>query len=179
MAHLSLASQTFSLDQQNSILGRFEPADIVLPFAQISRHRAEVRRDGNLYQIVDLESRNGTFLDGREVGERPEELRDGSRLVLGGAVELLFVDPAETAKGKRIGRLRGVWLAGAEVWVNGHPLDPPLSAHQRRLLERLCESAGEFVGRDEVALRPARVHLKQWTNWPRVGLLRLSGNQSP
>jgi DNA-binding response OmpR family regulator len=152
MAHLLLAGQSFFLERERSVLGRSQPADIVLPFAQVSRRHAEIIRSDNTFRIIDLGSRNGTFLDGREVGQQPEELRDGSQLVLGGAVELLFVDPAETAQGRRVGRLRGVWLAGAEVWVNGHLLDPPLSAHQRRLLELLSENAGDFVAREAVAL---------------------------
>lgn len=152
VAHLRLGTQSFELHGDRSLLGRCEPADVLLPFVQISRRHAEICRDGSIYRIVDLGSRNGTFLDGREVKAEPLNLRDGAQLVLGGAVELVFLDPAETAEGRRVGRLRGVWLDGADVWVNGHLLAPPLSAHQRRLLDLLSGQVGEFVGRDEAAV---------------------------
>ncbi|GHJ48628.1 hypothetical protein Cs7R123_59700 [Catellatospora sp. TT07R-123] len=74
-------------------LGRDSDNDIVISDLQASRHHAELRRVGNTYQIVDLGSRNGTFLNGRRVlkatilhaGDkvsigRHEMLFDGDRL---------------------------------------------------------------------------------------------------
>lgn len=48
-------------------IGRDPANDIVLSDLRISRHHAEVRRDGSSFFVVDLGSRNGTFLNGQPV----------------------------------------------------------------------------------------------------------------
>jgi ABC-type multidrug transport system ATPase subunit/pSer/pThr/pTyr-binding forkhead associated (FHA) protein len=49
-------------------IGRIPDNDLVLPDLDISRHHAELRKsDTGTYQIVDLGSHNGTFVNGRQV----------------------------------------------------------------------------------------------------------------
>ncbi len=49
-------------------LGADPLADIVLSDPTVSRSHAEVRRRGEEFELVDLESTNGTFIDGISVG---------------------------------------------------------------------------------------------------------------
>jgi hypothetical protein len=44
-------------------IGRGEDNDIVLQDLQASRHHARIENDGKVYKIIDLNSRNGTFLE--------------------------------------------------------------------------------------------------------------------
>ena len=60
------------------------PVDIDLkgiPGAEyISRHHAEIYREGETFWIRDLESTNGTFVDGEGPITRPRPLKDGTRI---------------------------------------------------------------------------------------------------
>jgi hypothetical protein len=63
------------------VLGRSRSCDIRLPDVNVSRRHAELRQEGATYWIVDLDSMNGTVVNGRPV-ER-ERLRDGDTITLG------------------------------------------------------------------------------------------------
>jgi pSer/pThr/pTyr-binding forkhead associated (FHA) protein len=47
----------------------------------VSRKHAQVRKDGSALVLADLESRNGTRIDGRSVTETP--LAPGERFIVG------------------------------------------------------------------------------------------------
>ncbi len=104
------------------------------------------------YEVEDLDSKNGTHLNGRDlVG--PQPLRDGDEIQIALRFKLAFVDAgataplvleeAETEHGLRLDTV------GHQVWLNGKLLEPPLSAQQYRLLELMTVSAG-VVGRDDI-----------------------------
>ena len=57
-------------------IGRAEDNDIVLADLSVSRHHAELRTIGGLYQIADLDSHNGTFLNGIRVHTAPVTEQD-------------------------------------------------------------------------------------------------------
>jgi ABC transport system ATP-binding/permease protein len=49
-------------------IGRIADNDLVLPDLEVSRHHAELRRSpSGAYQIIDLDSHNGTYVNGRRV----------------------------------------------------------------------------------------------------------------
>lgn len=74
--------------QSELVLGRHHRCDVVVADPSVSRRHARlVFRDGN-WVVQDLESTNGTFVNGARVGRC--ELRPGDRLLLG--EELLRVD---------------------------------------------------------------------------------------
>jgi ABC transport system ATP-binding/permease protein len=52
-------------------IGRAPDNDIVVSDLSVSRNHAELRRTANAYQIVDLGSHNGTFVNGQQVGSAP------------------------------------------------------------------------------------------------------------
>ena len=51
-------------------LGRMEDNDIVLAGSHVSRYHAQIRRVGDAYSVVDLESTSGTSVNGQPVGEK-------------------------------------------------------------------------------------------------------------
>jgi ABC-type multidrug transport system ATPase subunit len=53
--------------EQRIRIGRAPDNDITLADLLVSRHHAEIRRSGDGYQVVDLGSRNGTYVNGRQV----------------------------------------------------------------------------------------------------------------
>ena len=84
----------FDLDPEEPALtlGRDAANTIQLHDTEASRRHAEIRRDGEQYTITDLNSSNGTFVNGRRVPE--SELRSGDQVQLGRSF-LLFTIPGE------------------------------------------------------------------------------------
>ena len=68
-------------------IGRDPQNDVVLDDRRVSRRHAEIRLRLGRYTLYDLQSTNGTYVNGRRVAEMV--LSDGDRLSIGGA-ELLF-----------------------------------------------------------------------------------------
>ncbi len=53
--------------RQVFVLGREPDCDIVIPDRQVSRHHARISITDQEVQLEDLESKNGTFLNGKTV----------------------------------------------------------------------------------------------------------------
>jgi pSer/pThr/pTyr-binding forkhead associated (FHA) protein len=71
----------FLLDTDVTVAGRHPDADIFLDDVTVSRRHAEITRDGKVFSIRDLDSLNGTYLDGsRTAGGL---LQDGSEIQIG------------------------------------------------------------------------------------------------
>jgi hypothetical protein len=68
-----------SLDGEKIILGRNADCQIVLNMPSVSREHALIRRLQGKYQIEDLKSRNGTFVNNQQVTTR-SALKDGDRI---------------------------------------------------------------------------------------------------
>jgi serine phosphatase RsbU (regulator of sigma subunit)/pSer/pThr/pTyr-binding forkhead associated (FHA) protein len=75
----SSASEDVQLEGDRAVLGRHPDCDIVLEAASVSRQHAQIVREGNVYYVEDLHSRNGTFVNGRLIQGR-HQLQDGDRL---------------------------------------------------------------------------------------------------
>lgn len=133
-------------------IGRDETAELTIAVGGVSRRHATIehRRDG--YWVIDLDSRNGTFVNGTPVDTGPTRLQDGDTIVLGGAVTLVFRDPMATPIAPRIGRLTGLWVdpATEAVWIDAQRVEPPLSGRQLSLLQLLYAAEGEVVTRAKI-----------------------------
>ncbi|MEY3310599.1 MAG: hypothetical protein RL107_735 [Actinomycetota bacterium] len=71
----------FLLDTDATVAGRHPDADIFLDDVTVSRRHAEITRDGKVFSIRDLDSLNGTYLEGsRTAGGL---LHDGSEIQIG------------------------------------------------------------------------------------------------
>ena len=69
-------------------LGAAQSNDLVFPDALVSRNHAVLERRERSIEVTDLNSENGTFVNGEPVGRR--RLEDGDRLSLGGGADLIF-----------------------------------------------------------------------------------------
>lgn len=87
--------QTFSLGAGEVIVGRTSPAGIVVSNPEVSRQHCRITFDGNNYYIDDLNSSNGTCVNGARIHERTL-LQNGDRIILGSQVMILFQKPAHT-----------------------------------------------------------------------------------
>ncbi len=76
-----------ALEEQAVSIGRLDTCGVVLNDPTVSRTHAEVRRQGDGFEVVDLGSRNGTRVNG--YGITRQRLADGDDLLIG-AVPLRF-----------------------------------------------------------------------------------------
>ncbi|MGJ3237818.1 MAG: FHA domain-containing protein [Anaerolineae bacterium] len=156
-----MKSHNWTLDKDEMVLGRDEDCDIVIPMRQISRQHLMFRRLGDKkYEIEDLGSRNGTWLNGNRF-EGTRLVSDGDEIHLALKVLLRFVGSGVTApvtgempqviptKGGNKRRLH-IDLESRQVFIGGIELDPPLSLPQYRLLELLYTHEGGVVSREAV-----------------------------
>ena len=83
------AGQVFTLDRDETVIGRGREADVHLDEAGISRRHARIVRTEGRYVLEDLESTNGLHIDGRRVARA--DLANGDRIQLGPTLVLCFV----------------------------------------------------------------------------------------
>jgi len=99
-------------------LGRADYNDVVIPDGSVSTSHAKLQRREGVWVLVDLDSTNGTFVDGERVkGEAP--LAPGAIVRLGD-VQLVF-EPSDDA-------VRAVKGGGTQVLRTPHSVAPPAAA---------------------------------------------------
>jgi hypothetical protein len=84
---LTVAGEKHEITSSRVVLGRSRACDVHVPDVNVSRRHAELRQEGATYWIVDLDSTNGTVLNGQAVEK--ERLRDGDKITLG-STEIVF-----------------------------------------------------------------------------------------
>ncbi|MEW6354899.1 MAG: FHA domain-containing protein [Planctomycetota bacterium] len=80
----------FDLKDDISTLGRNESCACILQEDSVSNFHAAIERSGSSFVIRDLHSRNGTFVDGAQLGERPVVLQDAAQLQLGNSKMVFY-----------------------------------------------------------------------------------------
>jgi DNA-binding NtrC family response regulator len=83
-----LRGREIDVTQDAIQLGKSRQCDVVLPDESVSRAHAEIRRQGDNYRVVDMQSTNGLFIGGVRVSDG--FLRPGDVLGLG-KVQLRFM----------------------------------------------------------------------------------------
>jgi ABC-type multidrug transport system ATPase subunit/pSer/pThr/pTyr-binding forkhead associated (FHA) protein len=91
----SREGEEFPLTTLPLIIGRMEPADIVVHEESVSRNHARISRDSAGYYIEDLTSSNGTYVN-KILIQAPRPLANGDHVVLGRDVEFVLVAQPET-----------------------------------------------------------------------------------
>ncbi len=78
------APRHFGMNKVQITIGRASDNDIVLSSLDVSRHHARLEQVGNGWRIVDVESRGGTFYNGRKINpKKPELWQPGQKLQIG------------------------------------------------------------------------------------------------
>jgi hypothetical protein len=141
------------LVKTSMIVGREAESDVQISDRQVSRQHAEISRTLEGYTLRDLDSKNGTYLNGEPVSQEPRLMRNGDQIGIALCAKLTFIEDEATAPVllEQIERpLLSMDLAAKRVWVAGKEVDPPLSLAQYNLLELLYKNAGNVVSRDKV-----------------------------
>ncbi len=77
-------------------IGRDPITDIAINDPEVSRQHARLTKTNDSYQIEDLQSTNGTFVNGVQIGVDPVQLAHGNEIQLGSGVVLIFELAPET-----------------------------------------------------------------------------------
>jgi hypothetical protein len=75
------------IDKQRFVLGRSKDCDIQLADPNVSRRHAEVRQEGSAYWLIDLDSTNGSQVNGQRTART--KLENGDTITLG-STDLVF-----------------------------------------------------------------------------------------
>lgn len=84
------AGKRFGLDQGQSILGRSHDVDIRMDAPDVSRRHLRITREGQTIRIVDLNSTNGTRVNGEAVSSAT--LRNGDEILVGAQALRLVIE---------------------------------------------------------------------------------------
>jgi len=150
----SLQGTKIALDRPSMVIGRGgrgKECDIVLPERQVSRQHAEIYSEGGRYYLRDLNSKNGTYLNGQPV-RGTVEIQDNDVIQIALCEHLRFVGADATLPLSEIfppHKLR-IDRQTRQVWIGTFEITPPLSPAQYRLLELLYEPEGQVRTRDEI-----------------------------
>jgi Nif-specific regulatory protein len=88
-----LKGTVFPLTEDEVCIGRESDNNLCIRDASVSRHHCLIKRDGEDFKIVDLESLNSTFVNGVPVKERV--LEHGDRIKIGDSLSLFHLEDAD------------------------------------------------------------------------------------
>lgn len=136
------------------MVGREADCDIIIPLRQVSRHHARVYLSPEGAIVEDLDSKNGTYVNGHRI-QALTALDDGDELQISMAQHFIYLSSDATMPLEGLSfdiqkrRLR-VDVGARRVWVLDQELDPPLSASQFNLLQALFDQVGNVISRSEI-----------------------------
>ena len=84
---LTIDGRQRTISERSVVLGRSRECDVRVDDPNVSRRHAELRQEGATYWLVDLDSTNGTELNGPRVSRA--KLSDGDRITVG-STEIVF-----------------------------------------------------------------------------------------
>lgn len=124
--------QTFPLTSVSVTVGRDPMADIVLSDPEVSRQHARFTRTAEGYELQDLGSTNGTFVDGKRLGGEVVSLQPGAVITMGSNVTLVLEGTADP--------MATVVSAGSDL-----DFDEPEAPEEDDALRTMIESPEEEV----------------------------------
>ena len=80
--------------ENNEVIGRGKKCDISIADKYLSVKNSRIFKSSGKFYLEDLDSTNGTFLNGEELHDKAVELLDGDKISLG-RLNFLFVLPAK------------------------------------------------------------------------------------
>ena len=111
----------YELRQPETRIGRASQLnDIVLNQAQVSREHALIRVEGSAFRLIDLDSSNGTKINGQRINEHL--LHDGDRFTIGKFQLVFRQEPAEIrVRYKEVDTTRTVLFRPSDLLITSVP----------------------------------------------------------
>jgi pSer/pThr/pTyr-binding forkhead associated (FHA) protein len=160
----------YLIDKNEVEIGKAPHNHITLTDPTVSNtHAIVISRDAG-YSVVDLGSRNGTFINGERLGSQARTLRHGDKIQLGQTV-LTFRNPAETAANltavlsgealEEVRRRAGVPPSPAIKRDTGEPLTPLPAAAPFEALQPAAADAAPAETEEEKAAKKKKKKKKK------------------
>jgi predicted component of type VI protein secretion system len=134
--------QVFPLTQEAISIGRDPLSDIVLDDAEVSRQHAQLRRVGEGYQLQDVGSTNGTFVDGQRLTGEAVALKPGQVVMMGSNVTLIC---QATSESDPFATMVAPSLAQPEAEPEAAEPEPEFETPPPMAVEEMAEAAEEAV----------------------------------
>lgn len=80
--------------KESSVIGRSKKCDVYIKDPFMSKENTLIYLQDGKFLIKDLDSTNGTFLNGKQLLSKPAKLKDGDKVTIGN-IDFVFVDPYE------------------------------------------------------------------------------------
>ncbi len=136
------------------IVGRSSGCDLVVRHASVSRRHAEIQVLGDCVTVVDLTSRNGTYIDDERI--ESGELTVGHKVTFGGVpFVLMSQDPTDELADSRMETADHRDRGRMEI---PEAITNQLSAAQQRVLVRLLNGLSEKDAARSLKLSPHTIH---------------------
>src|SRR4029453_15944248 len=125
-------TKQLSFDKDEVTIGRVQGNDLVLPKGNVSKRHCRIMVQGSRFSVEDLKSTNGTYINGRKIGE-PTHITGADKIYVGD-----FVLKVENAEGDGV----GVAEAGAlSTALPRRPPPPPAPGRQTATMRAMDEEA--------------------------------------
>jgi adenylate cyclase len=142
------AGTVFFLMKDPTVIGRSEGCDVIIPDPWISSRHALVERRGDETWLVDLESRNGTFVEGRRI--REARVRNGAQVAFGRTTGTIRGgERASPGAGPIPQGAQAVFLADVEKMVSAPPEQSDPARRQLAALQAIGRALVDAPGLDE------------------------------
>src|SRR3982751_5328999 len=89
-----LKGAIFAIDEEPVVIGRETAANLCIPDASVSRRHSKIEKKDDGFVIADLESLNGTFINGVPIRNRT--LEHGDRVRIGDSQFLFLTHEGQT-----------------------------------------------------------------------------------
>jgi predicted component of type VI protein secretion system len=150
--------RSVALSAGRTVVGRDPAADVHIDDEAVSWNHFEIENRGGVLMATDLDSRNGTALNGEPL-DRPRRLRDGDTLIVGGH-RLEVSDPVPGRAGGTVAATGGSVTLSEEERATAAALVAPY------------RSEGAFAGRPATRAEIAEaLHVSERTAQRRLDVL--------
>ena len=111
----STVIKEFKIDQNEIIIGRDSDNDVQIDNAAVSREHAKIIRGTNHYLLEDLNSTNGTFVNGKKINKK--YLKEDDEISIGKhSLQIILEKRPAIREGKKIKGIDSTYKLGpAEV----------------------------------------------------------------
>lgn len=78
--------------KETTVIGRSKKCEIFIKDPFMSKENTVIYHQDGVFRIKDLGSTNGTYVNGKQLLDKPVKLKDSDKITVGG-IDFIFVDP--------------------------------------------------------------------------------------